>query len=92
MYSVAGEGKFTIEHIEGDFGRLGRIVTTVSGNGQFEPGQIYDLVVSAQDVAAPGVQKSNFMVVSVLVGSRPPQFYREQYVAFIAENNQPGYK
>lgn len=91
-FIIAGEGKFTIEHVERDIGRLGRIVTTVSGNGQFEPGQQYDLVVSAQDTGAPTVQKSNFLVVSVLVGSRPPQFYQDPYVAFITENNQPGYK
>ncbi|XP_061162553.1 neural-cadherin-like [Saccostrea echinata] len=89
-----GEGKFTIEHIDRGIGRLGRIVTTVNGNGQFIPGQEYELVVSAQDLGSPIIQKSNFEVVRVLVGSRPPQFYSfyKPYVAFITENNQPGYK
>jgi hypothetical protein len=89
---LAGEGKFTIEHIDRDVGRLGRIVTTVSGNGQFDLGQEYELVVSAQDLGSPTIQKSNFEVVRVLVGSRPPQFYRNPYIAFITENNQAGYK
>ena len=71
---------------------VGRIVTTVSGNGQFESGKEFELVVSAQDRGANGVQKSNFEIVKVLVGFRAPQFYEDPFTAYITENNQAGYK
>ncbi|KAK3086114.1 hypothetical protein FSP39_013724 [Pinctada imbricata] len=88
----AGEGKFTIENDVTDGMAVGRIVTTVSGNGQFERGTEFELVVSAQDLGATGVQKSNFEIVKVLVGYRPPQFYENPYTAYIPENNQAGFK
>jgi len=88
----AGEGKFAIENIIAAGRHIGRIVTTKTGNGQYEKGREFSLVVSAQDMSASGTQKSNFEIVKVLVGTRPPQFFKNPYSGYVMENNQAGYK
>lgn len=53
----------------------------------------FDLVVSARDMSSiESVQKSDFEIVKVLVGNRPPQFFENPYVGYVTENNQAGYK
>jgi hypothetical protein len=43
-------------------------------------------------MSASGTQKSNFEIVKVLVGTRPPQFFKNPYSGYVMENNQAGYK
>ncbi|XP_071177027.1 neural-cadherin-like isoform X2 [Mytilus edulis] len=90
----AGEGKFAIQNIIAAGRHIGRIVTTKTGHGQYEKGREFSLVVSAQDTSVPPtvIQKSNFEIVKVLVGSRPPQFFEDPYIGYVMENNQAGYK
>ncbi|KAH3768189.1 hypothetical protein DPMN_169401, partial [Dreissena polymorpha] len=91
-----GEGKFEIlteeDYSSGEM--VGKIVTTVSGPGQFVSGAEYTLVVSAQDMAAglSPAQKSEFAVVKVLVGLRPPQLFENPFVAKVDENSGTGYR
>lgn len=91
---LAGEGKFAIQNIIAAGRHIGRIVTTKTGHGQYEKGREFSLVVSAQDTSVPPtvIQKSNFEIVKVLVGSRPPQFFEDPYIGYVMENNQAGYK
>ncbi|XP_033753809.1 LOW QUALITY PROTEIN: neural-cadherin-like [Pecten maximus] len=89
----AGERKFAIQNVNVNGTNVGRIITTVSGNGQFERGRVYELVVSARDMSAlDATQKSDFEIVQVLVGNRSPQFFENPYIAYVSENNQAGYK
>lgn len=88
-----GEGKFRIiteEDLEtGDM--VGKIVTTFSGPGQFSNGVEYTLVVSAQDLAfGYPPQKSDFAIVKVLVGLRPPQLFENPFRAKVYENSGTG--
>ncbi|KAK3581134.1 hypothetical protein CHS0354_033929 [Potamilus streckersoni] len=91
-----GEGKFQMvteqDHVTQDI--VGKIVTTVSGSGQFLEGMEYTLVVSAQDLAAglSNPQKSDFVLVKVLVGFRPPQLFENPYQGQVMENSAVGYK
>ena len=73
---------------------VGKLVTTVSGPGHFREGQEYTLVVSAQDIAAglSPPQKSDFMMVKVLAGLRPPQLFENPFMAWVYENSGVGYK
>lgn len=97
MYDISGgEGKFRISTEEdldtGDI--VGKIVTTVSGPGHFANGVEYTLVVSAQDLAAgfSPPQKSDFAIVKVLVGLRPPQLFYNPFRAKVYENSGAGNK
>ena len=69
---------------------VGKIETTVSGPGQFVQGREYTLVVSAQDVSAGSTQKSDFTLVKVLVGFRPPQLFETKFYANVLENSGSG--
>ncbi|XP_060579771.1 LOW QUALITY PROTEIN: neural-cadherin-like [Ruditapes philippinarum] len=66
----------------------------VSGPGQFSNGVEFTLVVSAQDMAAgtSPSQKSDFAVVKVLVGLRPPQLFENPFRAKVYERSGPGSK
>ena len=74
--------------------KVGKIVTTVSGPGQFLDGVEYTLVVSARDKAAGSSppQKSDFKLVKVLVGFRPPQLFENPFIAQVYENSGVDYK
>ncbi|WAR12271.1 CADN-like protein, partial [Mya arenaria] len=92
--SPGGEGKFEI-FTEEDFGSgemVGKIMTTVNGPGQFPQGAEYTLVVSAQDMAAglSPAQKSEFAIVKVLVGLRPPQLFENPFYAKVDETSGTG--
>ena len=73
---------------------VGKLVTTVSGPGQFVDGVEYTLVVSAQDIAAgmSPPQKSDFTLVKVLAGFRPPQLFENPFIAQVYENSGVGKK
>lgn len=73
---------------------VGKLVTTVSGPGQFVQGVEYTLVVSAQDIAAgrSPPQKSELEMVKVLAGLRPPQLFENPFIAQVYENSGVGYK
>lgn len=96
MFITGGEGKFRIiteEDLDSDE-MVGKIVTTEGGPGQFYDGQEYTLIVSAQDMAAgqANPQKSDFAIVKVKVGLRPPQLFENPYRAKVLENSGTGYK
>ncbi|XP_041375475.1 neural-cadherin-like [Gigantopelta aegis] len=88
-----GEGRFRIETVnvyDEDMRaniKVGRILT--EGQGQFADGRRYDLVVVAQDVSTFPPQRT-LKTVQVLVGVRPPQFYKEAYHGSVFENNGIG--
>ena len=71
---------------------VGKIITTVSGPGQFVLGREYTLVVSAQDIAAGSTQKSDFTLVKVLVGFRPPQLFEDKFHGKVSENSGSGFR
>ncbi|KAL4234097.1 hypothetical protein ACF0H5_005750 [Mactra antiquata] len=91
-----GEGKFKVVTEEdpetGDI--VGKIVTTVSGPGHFINDRKYTVVASAQDMAAglANPQKSDFAVVNIKVGLRPPQLFENPFRAKVSENSGTGYR
>jgi len=91
---AGGEGKFEIitQEDRSSGKTIGQIVTTVSGPGQFPLGREFDLIVSVQDLAAglKPAQKSEFAIVKVLVGLRPPQLYENPFIAKVDESSGTG--
>lgn len=73
---------------------VGKIVTTVSGPGQFAAGTEYTLVVSAQDLSAglSSPQKSDFALVKIKVGQRHPQLFENPFRGKVYENSGAGYR
>ena len=96
LFLSGGEGKFQINtEQDPDTGDMvGKIVTTVSGPGQFSAGMEYTLVVSAQDLSAglTTPQKSDFALVKIKVGFRNPQLFENPFMAKVYENSGAGYR
>ena len=78
LYCVAGgEDRFQVDPETG--------VVRTRGNQPFRMGKEYEIGVSAQDMRAQLVQKSPTHSLKIMVGSRDPQFFENQYVASVKE-------
>ncbi|XP_071091775.1 neural-cadherin-like isoform X1 [Haliotis cracherodii] len=83
-----GNGRFYISTetvpLDGTFIKVGNIYT--KGQGRFEDGREFNLVVFASDDNATPPQ-STMANVFVKVGLRPPQFYENPFRGTVRENN-----